>query len=270
MTTDNKETTLEPPDRIWLTPRFAEAANFIGGGVYHVNLPPEEREGCIEYTRVSASTAPIVDESVAPWIDEGGHAWEVRENVTCVECPHCCFVFDAIHTSQRFEPDRWEGYDCPNCEGCPDAAASPAAPARCQCGADKDDPVHSTSTEFQESHVFAPTPSLPAREAAKEIAKQFDLVKEGGVTFGRVRIDRETETEIFERTSETAVDKIAAIISRYFPAAETVGERDAAADAYENAAVIAEHCTQDDAARDEPFRIAQTIREHARQLKGES
>lgn len=61
--TDNEQTTLEPPDRIWLTPQFAEAANVIGGGVYHVNLPPEEREGCIEYTRVSAaSTAPLVDE----------------------------------------------------------------------------------------------------------------------------------------------------------------------------------------------------------------
>lgn len=31
-------------------------------------------------------------------------------------------------------------------------------------------------------------------------------------------------------------------------------------DAYENAAIIAENCSQDEAARDEPFRIAQTIR----------
>ena len=36
-------------------------------------------------------------------------------------------------------------------------------------------------------------------------------------------------------------------------------------EAYENAAVIAENCTQDDAARDEPFRIAQTIRHVARE-----
>lgn len=57
----------------------------------------------------------------APWRDEGDHAWEIRPNVTCVECPHCCFAFAAVHTSQRFEVDQWEGYDCPNCEGCPDA-----------------------------------------------------------------------------------------------------------------------------------------------------
>lgn len=40
--------------------------------------------------------------------------------------------------------------------------------------------------------------------------------------------------------------------------AQVEKERD---NAYENAAIIAENCTQDDAARDEPFRIAQTIRQ---------
>lgn len=58
--TDNERITLEPPDRIWLTPQFAEAANVIGGGIYHVNLPPEDREGCTEYTRVSAASAALV------------------------------------------------------------------------------------------------------------------------------------------------------------------------------------------------------------------
>jgi hypothetical protein len=38
--------------------------------------------------------------------------------------------------------------------------------------------------------------------------------------------------------------------------------------AYENAATIAENCTQDDAARDEPFRIAMTLRAHAKRLTG--
>jgi hypothetical protein len=47
------------------------------------------------------------------WTDAGGHAWESRKAVDCVECPHCLFIFAAIHTSEG-------GYDCPNCNGCPD------------------------------------------------------------------------------------------------------------------------------------------------------
>jgi len=49
-----------------------------------------------------------------PWTDAGGHVWELRPNTACDECPHCLFTFAAIHT---VEP---EGYDCPNCDGCPD------------------------------------------------------------------------------------------------------------------------------------------------------
>lgn len=45
-------------------------------------------------------------------------------------------------------------------------------------------------------------------------------------------------------------------------AVEWMGQR--VQNAYEDAAIIAENCTQDDAARDEPFRIAQTIREQAK------
>lgn len=82
--------------------------------------------------QASANTASPVQASVPaegevkPWLDEGGHPWEIRRNVISVECPHCCFVFAAEHTSQRFEVDQWEGYDCPNCEGCPDAATTVA------------------------------------------------------------------------------------------------------------------------------------------------
>lgn len=64
-------------------------------------------------------------------------------------------------------------------------------------------------------------PTVPVadavRAAAEEIAKKYNLAREGWVTIGRVTIDRETETESFERTSETAIDEIERIISRYFP-----------------------------------------------------
>lgn len=67
-------------------------------------------------------------------------------------------------------------------------------------------------------HAATPIPpSDAARKAAEEIVQQFDLEKPGWVTLGRITIDRETETEKFERTSETATDRITAIISRYLP-----------------------------------------------------
>lgn len=53
---------------------------------------------------------------MSEWRDEGGHAWERRANVDCVECPHCLFTFAAIHTTGDSD-----GYSCPNCEGCPEA-----------------------------------------------------------------------------------------------------------------------------------------------------
>lgn len=62
---------------------------------------------------------------------------------------------------------------------------------------------------------------------------------------------------------QTAMGIAAFTIGKVAPAIyhQIVQEIVAAIDsAYENAAVIAENCTQDDAARDEPFRIAQTIR----------
>lgn len=67
-------------------------------------------------------------------------------------------------------------------------------------------------------HAATPpdTPSDAARAAAKEIARQFNLEKPGWVTVGRITVDRETETEKFERTTETATDRVAAIITRYF------------------------------------------------------
>lgn len=55
--------------------------------------------------------------AIDTWTDAGGHAWQLRPGINCVECPHCLFAFSAEH---RVAPD---GYDCPNCEGCPDAPA---------------------------------------------------------------------------------------------------------------------------------------------------
>lgn len=42
----------EAPERVWLTPQFAEAAHVIGGGIYHVDLSDKDKEGCIEYIRI--------------------------------------------------------------------------------------------------------------------------------------------------------------------------------------------------------------------------
>ena len=57
MTMNNKDTG-EAPERIWLTPQFADAAAVIGGGIYHVNLSEEDRKGCVEYARVDPPAAP--------------------------------------------------------------------------------------------------------------------------------------------------------------------------------------------------------------------
>jgi len=82
-----------------------------------------ERESVhdIEYQRVHQQS------DGEPWADVGGHVWELRPNTTCVECPHCCFIFAAFHTSQvKDGEDNYEGYDCPNCDGCPEAARAHA------------------------------------------------------------------------------------------------------------------------------------------------
>jgi hypothetical protein len=44
------------------------------------------------------------------------------------------------------------------------------------------------------------------REAAEEIAKKYNLVREGWVTIGRVTIDRETETLNVSREARFRVD----------------------------------------------------------------
>lgn len=65
-------------------------------------------------TPVTPSDA--VRKAAEPWRDEAGHAWEHRSNVECVECPHCCFTFAAIHGDGS-----GDGYSCPSCNGCPEA-----------------------------------------------------------------------------------------------------------------------------------------------------
>lgn len=65
-----------------------------------------------------------------PWTDPAGQTWEIRSNVTCVECPHCQFTFAAIHTAKI---DDEETYACPKCEVGPlaeqgQSQRQPAAP----------------------------------------------------------------------------------------------------------------------------------------------
>jgi hypothetical protein len=48
------------------------------------------------------------------WADSSGHVWDRVEGVSCVQCPHCLFTFDSIHTDGK------GGYSCPNCTGCPE------------------------------------------------------------------------------------------------------------------------------------------------------
>lgn len=70
----------------------------------------------------------------------------------------------------------------------------------------------------------------------------------------------ETPQAAAERIASPTIGKVPPAVYR-----EIVSDIETAIrNAYEDAAAIAENCTQDDAARDEPFRIAQTIREHAK------
>ena len=96
------------PDRIWIDLTSLERAYEEHYGDYFFD-DGNGAKNMAEYKRVHQQSDP--------WTDACGHVWELRPNTTCVECPHCLFTFAAIHT---VEP---EGYDCPNCHGCPDTRA---------------------------------------------------------------------------------------------------------------------------------------------------
>jgi len=52
------------------------------------------------------------------------------------------------------------------------SVAQPEVDDRCKCGLDKDDPIHSFSTEWQAMHLYEPrttSPSTAAQDAAKEL-----------------------------------------------------------------------------------------------------
>ena len=49
---------------------------------------------------------------LTPWINPDERMWERYANVTCVECPDCCFRFDAAHQNSDSR-----SYSCPNCRG---------------------------------------------------------------------------------------------------------------------------------------------------------
>jgi DNA-directed RNA polymerase subunit RPC12/RpoP len=60
--------------------------------------------------------APVVEpvrEAVrlTPWVSADDRAWERYANVTCVECPDCCFRFDAAH-----QDGDTLSYSCPICD----------------------------------------------------------------------------------------------------------------------------------------------------------
>ena len=76
---------------------------------------------CSHSWEIDIPTAPgsVGVGEVEPWKDAGGHAWELRPNTLCVECPHCLFTFAAIHVVEPAD------YDCPNCDGCPEAVPTP-------------------------------------------------------------------------------------------------------------------------------------------------
>lgn len=61
---------------------------------------------------------------LTPWISVDDRIWERYANVTCVECPDCCFRFDAVH-----QDGDSLGYSCPNCNGNPRSTTTPAAAA---------------------------------------------------------------------------------------------------------------------------------------------
>lgn len=65
------------------------------------------------------TAAPVVESpqdtvKLTPWISADDRVWERYANITCVECPDCCFRFDAIH-----QDGDTLGYSCPNCKDRP-------------------------------------------------------------------------------------------------------------------------------------------------------
>lgn len=94
--------------------------------------------------------------------------------------------------------DKWQHeYDyrpeCLDAVPAPTAATADAGAQddRCKCGLGKDDPIHSFTTEWQQMHRFMPsTTAAPPVETAQD---------DGWVTFGRIKVDIENETETFER-----------------------------------------------------------------------
>jgi hypothetical protein len=62
---------------------------------------------------------------LTPWISADDRVWERYANVTCVECPDCCFRFDAVH-----QDGDTTSYSCPNCNGDPPSTVTPSEAAR--------------------------------------------------------------------------------------------------------------------------------------------
>ena len=150
-------------------------------------------------------TPPTVTE---PWRDEGGHAWEIQLNVTCVECPHCCFVFAAVHTDGYSN-----GYSCPNCKGCPEAVVTEAGEqefgdsliAAINAIKSISEDRRATALAMLNNYFAAPPSTSAAIRAAAEEIASYLFANIGGV-------------------SENQEAEIAAILSRWFGRGETEQE----------------------------------------------
>lgn len=199
MTTDNEQTTLEPCP--WCNAKPRELGHYFE--VFH-------KPGCFLSDPGSQLTRKLIHaDKFAAWNNRASaHSTAPVVDVDLVRC-ECGDLFGEHGKPPDGTPWDTCSFPCSKC-GCQEftAAASLAAPARCQCGAEKDDPIHSTSTEFQESHAFAATPSQPARDA-EEFARQIV-----GTVFDNTAASHET-------LKQTMIERIASALPT---ATETVGE----------------------------------------------
>jgi hypothetical protein len=77
-----------------------------------------------DYDASAPTAAPVVEASRDTWISADDRVWERYANITCVECPDCCFRFDAIH-----QDGDTLGYSCPNCKDRPASTVTPTEAA---------------------------------------------------------------------------------------------------------------------------------------------
>jgi hypothetical protein len=113
--------------------RFASvpAATPVINDLINANQPlaPEIQRALNEDFGELYTATPVEAEQetvkLTPWTSADGRVWERYANVTCVECPDCCFRFDAAH-----QDGDTLGYSCPNCNGNPPSIVTSGEAAR--------------------------------------------------------------------------------------------------------------------------------------------